>query len=68
MLVYSLTKGGLMSVTWNLENALGKEGIRVNQLNVGWTLTENESEIKEGEGFFPPPIGNQNSCATRTHR
>lgn len=54
MLVYSLTKGGLMSVTWNLENALGKEGIRVNQLNVGWTLTENESEIKEGEGFSHP--------------
>ncbi|WP_244896961.1 hypothetical protein [Candidatus Coxiella mudrowiae] len=44
-----------MSMTWNLENAIGKEGIRVNQLNVGWTLTEeNESEIKEGEGFPHP--------------
>lgn len=51
LLAYSMTKGGLMTMTRNLGNALGKEGIRVNQLNVGWTLTENESKIKEGEGF-----------------
>lgn len=51
LLTYSVTKGGLMTMTRNLGNALAKEGIRVNQLNVGWTLTENECKIKEGEGF-----------------
>lgn len=40
-----------MTMTRSLGNALGKEGIRVNQLNVGWTLTENESKIKESQGF-----------------
>ena len=51
LLPYSITKGGLMTLTRNLGNALGKEKIRVNQLNVGWTLTPNESKIKQGEGF-----------------
>lgn len=50
-LSYAITKGGLMTMTRNLGNALGTENIRINQLNVGWTLTENESKIKEGEGF-----------------
>ncbi len=51
LLGYAIAKGGLMTMTRNLGNALGAENIRVNQLNVGWTLTENESAIKEGEGF-----------------
>ena len=51
LLAYSITKGGLMTLTRNLGNALGKEKIRINQLNVGWTVTENESQIKQGEGF-----------------
>ena len=51
LLPYSITKGGLMTLTRNLGNALGKENIRVNQPNVGWTLTPNESKIKQGEGF-----------------
>lgn len=51
LLGYAIAKGGLMTMTRNLGNALGHENIRVNQLNVGWTLTENESLIKEGEGF-----------------
>lgn len=51
LLAYAMTKGSLMTMTRNLGNALGGEGIRVNQLNVGWTLTDNESRIKEGEGF-----------------
>lgn len=53
LLGYAIAKGGLMTMTRNLGNALGHENIRVNQLNVGWTLTENESLIKEGEGFPP---------------
>lgn len=51
LLAYSITKGGLMTLTRNLGNALGKDKIRVNQLNVGWTLTENENRIKQKEGF-----------------
>lgn len=51
LLGYAIAKGGLMTMTRNLGNALSKEGIRVNQLNVGWTLTENESELKQKEGF-----------------
>lgn len=51
LLVYSVSKGGLMTMTRNLGHALGKEGIRVNQLNVGWTLTETETATREKEGF-----------------
>ena len=51
LLIYSMTKGGLMTMTRNLGNSLSREGIRVNQLNVGWTLTENESKIKRNQGF-----------------
>ncbi len=51
LLAYSITKGGLMTMTRNLANALASEKIRVNQLNVGWTMTANESRIKESEGF-----------------
>ena len=28
-----------------------KKGIRINQLNVGWTLTKNEAALKEEQGF-----------------
>lgn len=51
LLAYAITKGGLMTMTRNLGDALSNENIRVNQLNVGWTLTPNESKIKQGEGF-----------------
>ncbi len=51
LLGYSITKGGLMTMTRNLGNSMSREGIRVNQLNVGWTLTANESLIKQREGF-----------------
>lgn len=51
ILVYSASKGGLMTMTRNLGDALGAENIRVNQLNVGWTVTETEHALKMGEGF-----------------
>ncbi len=51
LLPYAMTKGALMTMTRNLGNALSNEKIRVTQLNVGWTLTPNESDIKKGEGF-----------------
>ena len=48
---YSVSKGGLMTLTRNLADAHGPEGIRVNQLNVGWTLTANEYALKKKEGL-----------------
>jgi NAD(P)-dependent dehydrogenase (short-subunit alcohol dehydrogenase family) len=51
MLVYSMCKGALMTLTRNLADAHGAEGLRVNQLNVGWTLTPNEFALKMKEGL-----------------
>ena len=50
-LAYSISKGGLVTLTRNLADAHGQEGIRVNLLNVGWTLTPNEFALKKKEGL-----------------
>jgi len=50
---YSATKGALMTLTKNTARYLTQYRIRVNQLNVGWTLTPNEHRVKtveEGRG------------------
>jgi NAD(P)-dependent dehydrogenase (short-subunit alcohol dehydrogenase family) len=49
---YSVSKGGLMTLTKNAASYLNQYRIRVNQLNVGWTLTEGEHHVKllEGKG------------------
>jgi len=48
---YSVSKGGLMTLTKNAAAQLNRYRIRVNQLNVGWTLTEGEHRVKrESEG------------------
>jgi NAD(P)-dependent dehydrogenase (short-subunit alcohol dehydrogenase family) len=47
---YSVSKGGLMTLTRNAASALGRYGIRVNQINPGWTLTDGERRIKRAEG------------------
>lgn len=49
---YSVTKGGLMTLTKNTASTLNRYRIRVNQINVGWTLTEGEHTVKllEGKG------------------
>lgn len=51
LLAYSMTKGGLMTMTRNLADAHGTEGIQINQLNVGWTLTPNEYALKISDGL-----------------
>jgi NAD(P)-dependent dehydrogenase (short-subunit alcohol dehydrogenase family) len=51
LLAYSLSKGGLMTLTRNLADAHGAEGIRVNQLNIGWTLSDSEYALKISEGL-----------------
>lgn len=50
-LSYSISKAGLSTLTRNLADAHGNEGIRVNQLNLGWVLTKNEYELKMKEGL-----------------
>ncbi len=49
---YSVSKGGLMTLTKNTAASLNRDRIRVNQINVGWTLTEGEHKVKllEGKG------------------
>ncbi|MFT6178082.1 MAG: NAD(P)-dependent dehydrogenase (short-subunit alcohol dehydrogenase family) [Akkermansiaceae bacterium] len=51
MLAYSISKGGLMTMTRNLADAHGPKKVRFNQLNVGWTLTENEYQVKQDDGL-----------------
>lgn len=53
LMAYAASKGALMTLTKNLASYLNQYRIRVNQLNVGWTLTPNEHRIKveeEGKG------------------
>ena len=50
MMPYCVSKGALMTLTRNLADGHGAEHIRVNQLNLGWTLTENEHKYKLEEG------------------
>ena len=50
---YSVSKGALMTFTKNAALLLNRDRIRVNQINVGWTLTEGERRVKreeEGKG------------------
>ena len=51
LLPYSISKGALMTMTRNLGDVLALEGIRVNQINPGWTLTPNERKMKEEHGL-----------------
>ena len=50
LLVYSATKAALETITKNLGATLAHSGIRVNQINVGWTATESEHRIQISEG------------------
>src|SRR3954451_15263766 len=60
---YSVSKGGLMTMTKNAAMALGRYRIRVNQLNVGWTLTEGEEAVQRSDGKGPNWL--QEASATR---
>ena len=52
LLAYSISKGALMTMTRNLGDALNRtHGVRVNQINPGWVLTERETERKRGHGL-----------------
>ena len=52
LLAYSVSKGGLMTMTRNLGDTLHREyGVRVNQINPGWVLTEREIQRKRNHGL-----------------
>ncbi|HYF34746.1 MAG TPA: SDR family oxidoreductase [Prosthecobacter sp.] len=52
LLPYSISKGALMTLTRNLGDTLFREdGVRVNQINPGWVLTENEAQRKREHGL-----------------
>jgi NAD(P)-dependent dehydrogenase (short-subunit alcohol dehydrogenase family) len=52
LLPYSMSKGALMTMTRNLGDTLMREGgVRVNQINPGWVLTENEHARKREQGM-----------------
>ena len=53
LLAYSISKGGLITLSRNLADALGRDGVRVNHFNVGWVLTPNEYEVKIADGMPP---------------
>lgn len=53
LMAYSASKGALQTLSRNTASYLNRYRIRVNQLNVGWTLTPNEHRVKveeEGKG------------------
>lgn len=54
LLAYSAAKGALMTLTRNLGDTLHREsGVRVNQINPGWVLSEGERRRKIDEGMDP---------------
>jgi len=51
LLAYSISKGALMTMSRNLGDSLMREhGVRVNQINPGWVLTENEKVNQKKQG------------------
>ena len=53
LLAYSISKGGMQTMTRNLANANGVHGVRINQINPGWVLTEREYKDKIAQGLKP---------------
>lgn len=52
LMAYSVSKGALMTLTRNLGDTLHREnGVRVNQINPGWVLTEMEVKRKREHGL-----------------
>lgn len=69
LLPYSMSKGALMTMTRNLGDTLMREGgVRVNQINPGWVLTENEKARKREQGMaddWPAHLPTQFASAGR---
>ncbi len=51
LLAYSISKGALMTLSRNLGDSLFRDhGVRVNQINPGWVLTEHELVKQQQDG------------------
>ena len=50
LIAYSASKGALMTMTRALANALKRDRIRINTLNIGWTNTPREHLVQTGDG------------------
>ena len=52
LFAYSVSKGALMTLTRNLGDSMLREyGVRVNQINPGWVLTDKEKLNKKEQGM-----------------
>jgi NAD(P)-dependent dehydrogenase (short-subunit alcohol dehydrogenase family) len=51
LLAYSMSKGAMVTMTRNLGNANGVKGVRINQINPGWILTDREKQMKIEQGM-----------------
>lgn len=51
LLPYSISKGGLQTLTRNIGDTLHRRGIRVNQINPGWVLTKQEQQRRMDQGM-----------------
>lgn len=51
LVAYSISKGGLLTLSRNVADALCYDQIRVNHFNVGWVLTPNEYRQKIADGL-----------------
>jgi len=63
LLAYSISKSGLQTMTRNLANAHGVDGVRFNLINPGWILTDREyaDQIKKGlPENWPTKLGPEN--------
>jgi NAD(P)-dependent dehydrogenase (short-subunit alcohol dehydrogenase family) len=69
-LIYSISKGGLTTLTRNLADAHASEHVQINQLNAGWTLTPNEYALKLSDGMppdWPQRLPKSSAPAGRIH-
>ena len=48
---YSISKGGMLTMTRNLGDTLHRRGVRVNQVNPGWVLTQQEHRRRMDQGM-----------------
>jgi NAD(P)-dependent dehydrogenase (short-subunit alcohol dehydrogenase family) len=53
LMAYAATKGALVTLTRNNAHALRRRRTRVNAINVGWTDTPGEQDIRKREGQAP---------------
>jgi NAD(P)-dependent dehydrogenase (short-subunit alcohol dehydrogenase family) len=53
LIAYSASKGALMTMTRALANALRRDRIRINTLNIGWTNTPREHLVQTGADGQP---------------